>query len=465
MKKLLSKIAALGIIATIASTSVMAQEPTISRWSALDVYETYNYGIFDMNWLGEDMRCPISSEKFEELFKLTDEKLGDINGVKKNTEISITAPEGEITKEAVLNTLYTILTSYDYTSDLAFEGKDALTYMQEIKVVQGDGKNLGLEDACTVEQAIVMAQRLIEYTYDVCDSDSKGLLWKVEKDGNTVYMLGSIHIANSNIYPMSKEVKDAYESADELVVECNTNVQPTAEMEAIKVYSDGTTVKDYLSADYYEKLTTVLKEYELTPEQIGSAKDWSIALTLELLESMNNGGSEDISMKNVDGIDMFFLVNAQMTGKNIGELESIMYQLEMLDGMSQELKTYNLETRIDSTIAGKSSTEGELSDVATGFNDMLDDWKTGDAEGLKEELVGDEEAASDLTAEELVLVEEYNKAMLTDRDKGMADKIEGYLNAEGSKTYFVVAGAAHYVTDTGIIAQLKEKGYEVTQIK
>jgi len=47
----------------------------------------------------------------------------------------------------------------------------------------------------------------------------------------------------------------------------------------------------------------------------------------------------------------------------------------------------------------------------------------------------------------------------------MADNIESLLKTEGSSTYFVVVGAAHYIGDNSVINILEDKGYVITRMK
>lgn len=58
---------------------------------------------------------------------------------------------------------------------------------------------------------------------------------------------------------------------------------------------------------------------------------------------------------------------------------------------------------------------------------------------------------------------EYGKVMLTDRNIGMAEKIEGYLNSNKEEEYFIVVGALHYLGEYGIIELLEDKGFTVVR--
>ena len=49
-----------------------------------------------------------------------------------------------------------------------------------------------------------MAERLVLAVYDLCDAGSRGLLWKATNGDNTLYLLGTIHVDRSNVYPLHK---------------------------------------------------------------------------------------------------------------------------------------------------------------------------------------------------------------------------------------------------------------------
>ena len=69
------------------------------------------------------------------------------------------------------------------------------------------------------------------------------------------------------------------------------------------------------------------------------------------------------------------------------------------------------------------------------------------------------------SANEKKYIEELKDKLFTQRDKTMAAYIDSLLTSKGNKTYFVVVGSGHYVSDYDVIDILKEKGYEVNQIK
>jgi len=55
--------------------------------------------------------------------------------------------------------------------------------------------------------------------------EAKSLLYKVSSETSTVYILGSIHLAKQELYPLDKTIREAYSKSDVLVVELDAESQ------------------------------------------------------------------------------------------------------------------------------------------------------------------------------------------------------------------------------------------------
>ncbi|RJE88780.1 hypothetical protein D3P07_12445 [Paenibacillus sp. 1011MAR3C5] len=272
---------------------------------------------------------------------------------------------------------------------------------------------------------------------------SKGYLWKVEKDGVEVHLMGSIHVGDPNLYPLRDEVEQAFDDSDHLVVEVDVtkageeSVQK--EIAAIQVYADGTTLKDHISADTYTRVQSFLKDLGLELNAYDTFKPWSVNL------DMSNYASATAGYQGGIGIDMYYLNRALASNKPVLELESFTSQLQVFDSFSKELQESQLNETLDGIFGVKETTEPTL-------NALADLWIQGDDAGL-EALVA-----------ELHKEEEFYEKLVKNRHAGMLEKIEGYLNNEKKESYFVVAGYLHMLGEDGLITLLKEKGYTVTRI-
>ncbi|MBH5318995.1 TraB/GumN family protein [Paenibacillus sp. GSMTC-2017] len=267
--------------------------------------------------------------------------------------------------------------------------------------------------------------------------DSKGFLWKVEKNGNVVYMLGSIHVASEAMYPLRKEIQEAYEKSDYLSVEVNVVAEKAGLSEYITklgTYQDGTTLKDHISAETYETLVQFLTDLKVPTNTLDKFKPW---LAASIISSWND---ETSPFKSELGIDRHFINQAIKDKTPVLELESYESQLTMQDGFSAGIQ----EGMLLGTVQGFYS-EDKSTEVLAKM------W----AEGSESEL----KSRVDVTA----LNEEYYNAMLKDRNILMVDKIDGYLKNEKPSTYFVVVGALHMVGDHGLVELLHQEGYKVTR--
>ncbi|UQZ34672.1 polysaccharide biosynthesis protein GumN [Paenibacillus sp. PK3_47] len=266
----------------------------------------------------------------------------------------------------------------------------------------------------------------------------RGFMWEVEANGNTVYLVGSMHIADDSFYPLRDEYEEAFAEADYLGVEIDISKAAGEDQQKLimdlGMYQDGTTLKDHVSAETYAKLGEILKEAGLEPNALDAFKPWVAESTLSSLKAAKAGYEASA------GIDLYFIQKAVERKIPVVELESYESQLSMFNDFSQELQEKNLRAALDNF---------EVLDQSVGL--MAEMWKT-----------GNEEQLLDLT-NNFSTDAEYVKAMLIDRNIGMADKIDGYLKNGKKEEYFVVVGAAHYLGEHGILKLLEDKGYKVVR--
>ncbi|MCG7386226.1 TraB/GumN family protein [Paenibacillus sp. ACRRY] len=270
----------------------------------------------------------------------------------------------------------------------------------------------------------------------VAQTGGRGFMWEVESNGNTVYLVGSMHIADDSFYPLREEFEEAFAEADYLGVEIDISKAADEAQQKLILdlgsYQDGTTLKDHVSSETYTKLGDILKKNGLEPNALDAFKPWVAESTLASLKSVTAGYEASA------GVDLYFIQKAIESKLPIIELESYESQLGMFNDFSKELQEETLKATLDNYDVLDDS-----------VNQMAEMWKTGNDEQLL-----------DLT-NNFSDNEEYNKAMLIDRNIGMADKIDGYLKSDKKEEYFIVVGAAHYLGEHGIVKLLEDKGYTV----
>ncbi|XEC96219.1 TraB/GumN family protein [Paenibacillus tarimensis] len=267
---------------------------------------------------------------------------------------------------------------------------------------------------------------------------ARGFLWEAEHNGNKVYLLGSMHIADNSFYPLHPSMEEAFASADVLAVEVDLSKGADPEVQELVMsmgtYQDGTTLKDHISKETYDKLGEVLAANGLPADSFDTFKPWVIQSTLMMMQAMESGYGSQV------GIDLYFTMQAAEREMPVVELESYESQLNMFNSFSAELQEELLVESLNN-----------FDRIGGDVDAMADMWKQGDEAALLE------------MTKTIEANEEYYKAMLVDRNIAMADKIDGYLQGEEPKVYLVVVGAAHMPGEDGIVKLLQEKGYTVNR--
>lgn len=471
-KRILSLILAVVLCITVIiparSTVVLAAEAgnqIMSPWAMSDLVVGETYGISPTTWAEKSMKAPISRAKFDVLIAGLRHKLLDTEVVTQSHDARPKL-DASLSVEEVIKAYYVILSNYDYPIDIGMNsGRSATTYMKQIGAYTGANGEQSLKARCSIEQAIVLATRIVTYLYESLGASSKGFLWEVKSGTNTVYLLGSIHLASNRIYPFSKKIWQAYISSDALVVEADIyNQQELQGMNALIVYTDGTTLKDHVSAECYQKAVSTAAFLGITEAQVALVKPWYLSSVLENYLMAQTVDSDKLVAEL--GIDRTFINQAYLYQKPLAQIEGLTKQIKIMDSFSAELQEYMLMDYMDKMeefAAGTKNNE-ELSPNEYA-NQLLQYWHEGNVEEFGKIYSEDDlfEEVADTKVQKLMT--EYRDKLMVQRDNGMADYINELLKAEGENTYFVVVGAGHFISDNDVIDRLESKGYTVTQIK
>lgn len=475
-KRLLSLLLVLMLLTLVPASSVLAQESDItqqtpSSWAIEDLIVGDTYGIYPQSWYEMGIQKPITHGQLRVLLAGIRLKLLNTDYVIDYNEQSYEL-DNNMTVEEVLEFLYLLVSDYEFNGDVGITvDGSALEFMAKYGVFTGNEGELSLKDKCSVEQACVIATRLITHIYDALDAASKGFLWQIESGDNTVYLLGSVHLADNDIYPFSNKMLNAFAESDVLGVELDM-LKPAGDVNMLLaqygMYTDGTTLKDHVSEESYNKVVQVTSMFGYTEEMISLFKPWAIYTIFTSLTTSQTGSIEDVQTAAALGIDLKFTYDAYITGKPVYELEGYDLQLKMLDSFSDELAEYLMDGTMDSILA---IMDGKVE--ASSYNPLdviLDYWHDGDVDGFMRDIAPllmavETPDMNEQDKEVLPLMEEYIYKLITLRDKGMAEKIDGFLKADGSATYFVVVGTGHYISEYSVIDILKDMGYEINQIK
>ncbi len=290
-------------------------------------------------------------------------------------------------------------------------------------------------------------------------SKKSSLLWEVKLKSNpskVAYLLGSIHIATPDLYPLNPVIMECWNKSDALAVEINivdfdasSLVRNMSDFLPKVVDLTGGKLSNKLPPELYEKVKEKLLGSEVMPGMTitEAVLDMFTPLGIAAILQLNDLGKylALAEYNEVDGIDKHFLKLATEKNKPIHEVESIGLQMEILFTMFETLAD-DINSYIEGVLDNTNDT-----DVGLEFDKLLAAWKNGDVDAIDKMM-----NTSDMPN---VSNEQYKKIMdhlLYNRNVNMAKKIEEYLTNTG--TYFIVIGAGHYVGKKSIIDILQQTG-------
>ena len=449
MKRNLLKKALAGLLsaALLALPTLAAEPQQLSPWAVSELADSYALGLVDDSYTTY-IQSPVTTEQLESMTKVVADKLAVLELDQRTADaVGLVV---DTTRGGVMNALYQEAAAYDLPG--VEEGPEA--FLTGLGVVQGDGASLAAERTCTYQEAMVMTNRLILAIYDGQDAGSKGLLWKATNGDNTLYLLGTIHLDRDNVYPLHKSVRDAIQASEEVIFELDLNDQEGAALlQSMQTYQDGTTLADHISPELYQRVQAAAATIGKDSNALDAYKPWALASLFSTLAMQ-----DDSTGSNAMAIDSYVNAAAVNAGKTIGAVETYAFQGGIFDGLSPEYQ----ESYLDSTLAGfeatlsGAATSPEIDEALQAQEEMLSAmfaaWKDRDPEAFSK--VYDKAAIINST-------DELNSKLFTQRDPGMIEAAAGYLETEGSHTYFMAVGAGHMVDPGGIVSGLREMGYTV----
>ncbi len=454
---------------------VQEQKPQFSMWAIGELNEAEKYGLFDIEWYKNGFTKAISPERFNGLAKNLQAKLKEVSlsGATKVTasgnEALPTLPtfkdSKSLTRQEVVNVIFDQLGQYD--PNMLIQKSDVASILSQRGILKGESGGLNLERPCTTQEAVLLSARAIQYLSENLNAGAKGLAWKVSKGDTNLYLLGSIHLASTAIYPMDQRLVKAYESADALYVEANI-INPMNGYEAFMKSAQlegGKKLKDVIDAPAYARLEQACKNYGVPMENLAPFKPWMVALTMSNFVTTASTTTEETSKAAGLGIDAYFLTRTLLDQKPVVELEGLEFQGKLFDSLTDDYEVKYLNSVVDSCLALASTDPNDAKAKAIReeaqkgqamFKDWLIFWQKGDKASFKKTIdssFGDTASAdSEITA-----------MLLGKRDQAMAEKLSALLEKGEKKSYFIVVGAAHLVTDKMVIDILKAKGYKVEE--
>lgn len=503
-------------------------ERNASAWALNELVDSDRYGLYKVEDLYKNnLRNPLNDEFKESLLKNFSEKLETSTLEKVEKPEFLTEVKNSKTRGDFLRQVYNILVPYEKEENLGKDPIMYLKHIGVLAGNGKElylNRNITAEEGILfTKRAIdyIYSENNIDTQGLMWKVENKGntvyLLGSIHYGKPELYPLRKDILDNfseSETLYVEVDITNQEEIARvmmEKISEFEENAKKANE------YQDGTTLDSVIDKELYSQIKTIMNNYNIPEEEYNNLKVQGIEQKLngiimeesfeDLLEEIGEL-EEDIEDFEKDleenmeelldnelmklltegpkqGVDFYFLDKAKTLNKKVGELESMESQMDLLFGgllgdstndMSEEeqieqlkevLENFDAKGNIIETEEVENENEEDL-ELGEDFEEeinklfkeqldaiegMFDAIKLGDAEKLAEIFTESDGA------------EMFGGQLLGERDKNMAKKIAGLLEGEEGKTYFIVAGAAHFVVDGTVIDNLTNMGYKVERIK
>lgn len=271
------------------------------------------------------------------------------------------------------------------------------------------------------------------------NTEVKGYFWKASKDGKDIYLGGTMHPSPTNVNYLNDSFKTIIENTDAIAVEIDLNdekvVKEVQEKSGQLMYQENGELEKQLEPKEIENLKLLCKELGIDYKSTTNFTSYGIFMLLNntIMQKLNYTG---------EICDVIWAKEYKKENKLVSQLETADSQIAVL-GEGYELK--DLKKLL-----------GEYNNNILELNKTVTDSVFKAFE--KSEMEYPEKHIKEMKVDD----EEYYHKLITERNQGMVDKIEGYIN--GDKKYFVTAGYLHFVGEDSIIEMLKSKGYEIEKI-
>lgn len=260
--------------------------------------------------------------------------------------------------------------------------------------------------------------------------NDKAILYEISGNGldKPSYLFGTMHSVPKDRFSIPKIVEEKLLEIKTLVLEIDVDI-PLKEQIAMAqkiIIPENKTLKDYMHIEEYNEI------YSYFVDSLGVAEK-KTERYMHIKPFFLMGIILQEYFGKVESYEMEFSKIAKKENKGFSPLETIDFQLNLLD-------TISIETQMESY---------ENSDIIGEYNKMLDIYLQADIDGLYDFI--SKSGGYEKMEEELMIT----------RNKNWIPKIENLLN---ESTLFIAVGAGHLPGKLGVINLLKKEGYTVKKL-
>jgi uncharacterized protein YbaP (TraB family) len=269
---------------------------------------------------------------------------------------------------------------------------------------------------------------------------NRGALFKVQQDGRTLYLFGTIHVGAKDFYPLEPRLTGLLKKAPVLALEIDPLADQQKLARAVQQYGLSPQGSSALAPAWRQRLNRLLKQYNMAPETVASMKPWLLASVLTVSEFAAQGYDAALA------VDAHLSKQAHDAGQKVVELESPDSQMALFDKMTAAEQLVFLQE----AIAGIE--DKEQADQA---REIAEAWRHADAKALDALALKAEQ--DDTYSGRFV-----QKVLLEGRNPALADGMVKLMARENNSVAAI--GVLHLIGKTSVPELLRKRGLTVERI-
>ena len=276
------------------------------------------------------------------------------------------------------------------------------------------------------------------------------IFWEVTrgKKSKPSYIIGTHHLHNADFAKKSEAIQKALKRADLVVGEIilDTNLLKMAMKMMSMMYMKDKKIKDLVSSEDYQAIDKCLQEYaKMGIAMLNNMKPVMLTQMIMMGKYTKSLSEEDqksfAKVQAADNsIDMYFQKQAIKQKKKIQELETADFQAKILYDIP-------IDKQIEALLNTVYDRAGNTKDDLVMLNKFYQEQNISKLTEITQK---------NATEEEL-------KPLLHDRNNAWIPQLDTMFKS--GQSVFVAVGAGHLLGTTGILTQLKAKGYTIKPIK
>ncbi len=264
----------------------------------------------------------------------------------------------------------------------------------------------------------------------------QALLWRIERDGvDPSHLLGTMHSDDPRVLALSPQRDAALQTAQRFVMEVLMDASASAAIQRAMQLPAGKRLPQLLDAAQWQRLSEVLRAYELSAEALAGLRPWAVAVMLSVPPSRGAV------------LDQYLAERARQRGLAVHGLESAAEQMAVFEGLSNAQQIDYLDDVLALVESGC---------MANYLERMTERYAAADLAGLVALVERMDGHISDPQ-----LVEDITERLIDQRNMRMAERLQPLLERGGT---FAAVGALHLPGAGGLLERLASAGWRLVPI-